>query len=211
MKLDLAIRLSICAGITVISGLSYWYCHSDARYFRDVFTAEDGAIEWATVVVLLLLFFASLRHALRGPLSWVWGLSGISFAIGAGEEITWGQRIFNILTPDFFYHHNIQHEINVHNLQLPGRIEAHTLIEQILLSIIIGYFFLIPTLEIIFDKSIFKHWSLPRPNWDGIYLVSLMLVVGAIIPCYRKREVMELGLCCAILVLIWPIRSVKTD
>ena len=34
----------------------------------------------------------------------------------AGEEISWGQRIFDFETPDFLMHLNVQNEFNVHNI-----------------------------------------------------------------------------------------------
>jgi hypothetical protein len=34
----------------------------------------------------------------------------------AGEELSWGQRIFGWSTPDFFIENNAQHETNLHNL-----------------------------------------------------------------------------------------------
>ena len=34
----------------------------------------------------------------------------------AGEEISWGQRIFGYMTPDWVAERNIQKEFNLHNL-----------------------------------------------------------------------------------------------
>jgi hypothetical protein len=31
------------------------------------------------------------------------------------EEISWGQRLFHVSTPEFFEEHNLQKEINLHN------------------------------------------------------------------------------------------------
>jgi hypothetical protein len=40
------------------------------------------------------------------------------FLFGAGEEISWGQRILNIETPDIIKKQNAQKEITLHNLNL---------------------------------------------------------------------------------------------
>lgn len=48
-------------------------------------------------------------------------LFGIVFFFGAGEEISWGQRIFDIQSTDFFQQHNTQGETNLHNLVLGGK------------------------------------------------------------------------------------------
>jgi len=43
---------------------------------------------------------------------------GIVFFIGFGEEISWGQRIFNFNTPEFMIESNMQKEMTLHNLEL---------------------------------------------------------------------------------------------
>ena len=43
-------------------------------------------------------------------------LLALLFIFGAGEEISWGQRIFGWNTPVDFSSHNLQHETNLHNL-----------------------------------------------------------------------------------------------
>jgi hypothetical protein len=43
-------------------------------------------------------------------------LLGILFLMAFGEEISWGQRIFNWNTPEEFKHLNAQEETNLHNL-----------------------------------------------------------------------------------------------
>ncbi len=44
-------------------------------------------------------------------------LGGIALVFIAGEEISWGQRIFEFTTPEFLRDLNRQNEFNVHNLQ----------------------------------------------------------------------------------------------
>lgn len=44
----------------------------------------------------------------------------IGFLGIAGEEISWGQRLLNIVTPDYFSERNVQKEINIHNLSTIG-------------------------------------------------------------------------------------------
>lgn len=40
------------------------------------------------------------------------------FFFGGGEEISWGQRIFNVQTPEALAEINAQEELNVHNIDL---------------------------------------------------------------------------------------------
>lgn len=44
-------------------------------------------------------------------------LLGLAFLLAAGEEISWGQRIIDFRTPEFFAEHNAQREFNLHNLE----------------------------------------------------------------------------------------------
>lgn len=85
--------------------------------------AEDGPVETAQAVVLLGggLVGAYIAFALRREIGRVWALMYGALAIGlllvAGEEISWGQRLFRIETPEWLAE-NRQEEANLHNL--PG-------------------------------------------------------------------------------------------
>ena len=86
---------------------------------------EDGLVEWLTAILQLssgLLFALALR---RGFQLGVLGnareglfLAALSLALifTAGEEISWGQRLFGFATPDALVQINQQQEFNLHNL-----------------------------------------------------------------------------------------------
>lgn len=84
---------------------------------------ENGVIEWgqfsgyALAVVFSLLVARELLR-LREPL---WGLLFLVLSAGcfflAGEEIDWGQRVFDFGTPHTFAVDNRQHVTDVHNLK----------------------------------------------------------------------------------------------
>lgn len=96
-----------------------------AALSRPVFLAlvrEDGPIEWlqfaAFLAASLFLALATFRLARRGD--WVAaGLIGLG-ALGmfgiAGEEISWGQRLLGLETPEGLAAVNHQNELNVHNI-----------------------------------------------------------------------------------------------
>lgn len=88
---------------------------------------EDGFQENATAVWFLLaglLFLFQFFRDRQGSNFYVkktkrnifFLLLGVLFIFGFGEEISWGQRIFNIQTPERLKEINLQHEINLHNL-----------------------------------------------------------------------------------------------
>lgn len=43
--------------------------------------------------------------------------AGLGVLLIAMEEISWGQRLFGIKTPEWFQSHNIQNELSIHNLE----------------------------------------------------------------------------------------------
>ncbi len=82
---------------------------------------EDNWLENLTAVWFLLaglLLFATARlerHFLRRG---IYILGGIAMVFIAGEEVSWGQRIFGFATPDFLLGLNQQDEFNIHNIDL---------------------------------------------------------------------------------------------
>lgn len=92
---------------------------------RSVFLAvvrEDGPIEWLQFAFFfatsVLLAVAAVRLARRGEV-----LAAVLIGIGAlgmlgiaGEEISWGQRLLGLETPEALSAVNHQDEINIHNI-----------------------------------------------------------------------------------------------
>lgn len=80
-------------------------------------TVEDGVVEYGTAVGYFI------AAAIAGRLTWPWRKASIWFAgLGltyffvAGEEISWGQRIFGVDTPEPLAERNVQGELTLHNL-----------------------------------------------------------------------------------------------
>lgn len=94
----------------------------------EAFVNEDRIFETLTPIyflitsILLILVFYKLPRAAGGPkyltLKKI-SLIGFSllFFVAAGEEISWGQRIFNIETPESVRQVNVQQELTIHNLE----------------------------------------------------------------------------------------------
>ena len=79
--------------------------------------SENGFVEWSTVILSVgtaIIFFIS--GIFGSKVAIVLGLAWLIFAI---EEISWGQHILRIISPDFFYKYNYQKELNIHNFVNP--------------------------------------------------------------------------------------------
>lgn len=97
---------------------------SDERLWSRL-AQEDGVIEWATVAAFTGaagLHFARARRTWRQrpapPLleKLARGALLLFCVFVAGEEISWGQRLFAFKPPDAFLERNYQQELNVHNV-----------------------------------------------------------------------------------------------
>ena len=82
---------------------------------------EDGLVEWLTFALFLLSGVISLVLAIRIRkrsnfhflFFIIFFMLCIFFSL---EEISWGQRIFNIESTKLFLEHSSQNEINIHNI-----------------------------------------------------------------------------------------------
>ena len=99
---------------------------------------EEGFIERAQGWVYFACSGAALYVAIRFLKNRLKIMSGFYFLLTlvflfiCFEEISWGQRFFNLTTPDFFEKHNVQKEISVHNLR---SIHPHLTLGYILIGL----------------------------------------------------------------------------
>lgn len=94
-------------------------------FSRDVFarlSKEDHIVETVQVAVLVLAVFWSAQIAKilfkkKDTMNAViFLIAAIVLILVAGDEISWGQRIFHLVTPDMIANNNDQQEITIHNL-----------------------------------------------------------------------------------------------
>ncbi|RJX27806.1 MAG: tetratricopeptide repeat protein [Desulfurivibrio sp.] len=79
-------------------------------------TYEDLIGEWCQFYFFAITLFFSVRLALSPSRCRLFFLFlALACFYVTGEEISWGQRLFNLATPDFFREHNLQQETNLHN------------------------------------------------------------------------------------------------
>lgn len=142
------------------------FAFPEDHYFESV-----GAISFfAASILFFCSFLLSRKPHLSTKIFWVKQLAylGLAFLFffGGGEEISWGQRIFNIKTPDALSAINNQAEITVHNIKINGySIPFETAFDLLWLSLVV----LIP-LTAIFVKPLERF--LPVVHW-GIALLFL--------------------------------------
>lgn len=148
-------------------------------YYR--ITLEDQLVEYATSIglfvtsAIFLFILLKKRDALPLAGKIIIGLAVIVFFFGGGEEISWGQRIFDIPTPESIAAINDQNELNVHNID--KKFFDRLLIRVIILITFVGVLCLY-----------FKKHSLL-----GIKLPSYPLLTAiALVPLFHQYNNLEL-------------------
>lgn len=77
--------------------------------------SEDGIVEYMTFFSFLgATFFFVRAFLIRRNVFFL--LLAMIFFMGAGEEISWGQRVFSFSTPESLKEINVQEEFNFHNI-----------------------------------------------------------------------------------------------
>lgn len=167
----------------------------------SAFIDEDGIAEWVTVIALVggvvisITRFFQLRKQKKKLFLAFLLITALVLLFGAGEELSWGQRLFNIQSSNFFVKHNTQKEINIHNLVFGG-LKLNKLIFSLLLTVCICLFLFV--LPILYRKSEkIKHFAelfaVPVPRNYQIVSYILLIIVIAIINDPRKWEFLEMG------------------
>jgi hypothetical protein len=107
------------AAILISASIHYIFHSAPVSFTRLI--SEDQWGEYATSVAWAFCALFSLMAAIRTRgrfqrISWLLISLGALFV--GGEEISWGQRIFGLRTPQFLSEWNTQNELTVHNLYL---------------------------------------------------------------------------------------------
>lgn len=185
----------------------------DVRWFDQVYAAEDGPVEWATAVALLaaaaVAAFTALRPAggRRGLHAVTWVGLTLLCLFAAGEEISWGQRIFSFATPEFFLQHNAQRETNLHNLVVAG-VKVNKLVFSQLMMVAAALFLLV--LPVLHRRNaalarVVDVFGVPVPRLLHVVGVAATFALIGIVGSRRRDELLELGASAIfVLILLFP-------
>jgi len=178
---------------------TYWAFFAKEQF--AAFVQEDSVAEYATafffgVMAILCLkkFWAYLRNKMKlAALTW-FGLFLMTFFV-FGEEISWGQRLFNIESGEFFQEFNTQDETNLHNLKFNG-VSINRLIFSKIVTIAMGVYFLVLPLVVkrwSWLKSVFSNWKIPLPKFYHIVAILSCTFIIMVIPVPKNWELWEMA------------------
>ncbi len=184
---------------------------TDLAYFEQTVVIEDGLVETVSVVALVAASAVCgyRLFRLRGERSPLFlacvALLGALFIFGAGEEISWGQRIFGVESPEFFQKNNSQAETNLHNLVLGGVRINKLVFGTILAIVVISYVLILPQLYKRVARV--RAWvdalaiPVPRPMHALVYILAYAIV--ALVHSKRGHgELLELTGCVLFLLIV---------
>lgn len=206
---------ALMAGLALILGIVVYglvLLHLDRDAFL-VWIREDGLVEWLTFGELLIMSAYSFivarafsRSEPGSPAKGVWLFMGCLFLFGALEEISWGQRVLGIESPEWFLKHNKQGEINVHNLLIYG-VNINKLVFGKILAILLGVYLLAVPLLYRFKerfRDFIDRWRIPVAQ---NYQILLYLIVAILIQLHlsiakKAGELQELSGCFFFLLIL---------
>lgn len=202
------ILLAVLA-VTTLLGIYWGFTNED--FFENRYLMEDGEIEYATVALLLTSCTLVVIRWLRLHRDRSFRFTLVSLAIVtssffiAGEELSWGQRIFELETTDYFKENNAQEELNLHNLVVGGVKINKLIFGVILTTLILVYLVLIPILykRVRFMKELLDRWHVPIPRLrHSLAYLGLILIVS-LIPNGKKWELLEFGTVLIFFLILW--------
>jgi glucan phosphoethanolaminetransferase (alkaline phosphatase superfamily) len=157
----LTISLSVLVSAIAVASLGM---HLTDHWLLGRLALEDGPFEDFEAIAFFVAAFL-LLHVVAGrglKNVWVLGIALLFFLVG-GEEISWGQRIFAIGTPDSVRAVNVQGETNLHNVK-----GIHETVRALSLVTLWGLFVAIP-LGTLFRPTarLVRALGLPVANWGS--------------------------------------------
>jgi hypothetical protein len=166
--------------ITVFGIFVVFLAISSADGYRELIR-ENGVIEsgsaifWLMAAIVLLL--STIRKKIRDLRIIPYIGLILFFILCAGEEISWGQRIFQFATPDFISKINVQDETNIHNI---GSISVFS---NLFFIFSLAFFILLPVLTKKYTplSNYLRYYSFPVPKSFSVYVFLITLLIWVII------------------------------
>lgn len=188
------------AFLLVIYLVGLYLDQTDRIYFDTQYAQEDGFVEnisaLGLLMVTIILWTRLIKFWSSKSITWKIGVffMGLIFLFGAGEEISWGQRILGIESNDFFLENNAQKETNLHNLVV-GETKVNKLIfTQLMFLVLFVYFIIFPYLykKKMWVQNLAIQFAVPVARTHHIVFflayTGLILIMGS----SRRWEVLEL-------------------
>ena len=198
-KLIPSLEIVLYIILTIISVYGIYLGQFDYDRFL-IYVVEDGFVEYLTAIFLFLASIVAFYRVfeyrkLKKPL-WVLTAAVLAFLFffATGEELSWGQRIFNVESSDFFLKHNKQGETNFHNLVV-GNVNLNILIFSNLMFVVLVIYFVFSRLlvaKVAFIRKLVIRFRVPLPQYQQIMMMLVLNLALLIFDVKKISEIHEL-------------------
>jgi len=190
----------VLAFVALIIATGFILLYTNLPVF-EWYVREDHLVEWLTVLGLILgsvVCFKRLFTLFGKRRPWfllVTFLLGLLLFFAAGEEISWGQRIFGIQSSEYFKEHNAQGETNLHNLVVNG-VKINKLIFSLILSVCMGiYLVVVPILHARSSaiRKFLDRSAVPVAQLYQVIAFLALFILTALLRHEKNAEILECG------------------
>ena len=211
-KTEIAVYVIVI--LVILSGAILSF--TDKEYYENSFAVEDGIIEYGTVLMLLIsgiimirrfILFGRFKH-FRWKLTVI--VIAVLFIFAAGEEISWGQRIFGVESSEFFKDNNAQQEMNLHNLVIGDTKINKLIFSKLLTGALVIYLVILPILyvKLFWVKNLITDFGVPIVKYHHTIIFILITVVVIIMPSGKRWEIYEFGFAMIFfLIFLFPLNK----
>lgn len=178
---------AVLVSLVIIIGMyAIFLASTDVKSYYSLIK-EDGVIEYGSAIcwflaAIILLYRLDIMKRIRCHRTCDFRIVPyiilmLFFIACAGEEISWGQRILDIKTPEIISKINIQNETNLHNI---GSI---SIFSNLFFVITLIFFLLVPflTKRSLHLKNYLCYYSFPIPHRFVIYIFFISLFIWIVI------------------------------
>ena len=200
------VEQAVLAFLVLFVALGAYFAYVDAAFFRNTYTVEDGFTEWCTFLALFVTFVVCARRflTLRGMRSprflFIVGFLTLFSFFGAGEEISWGQRVVGFESPEFFVDNNSQQEAGIHNLEITIDDESYKLNRIVFgRGLAILFFIYLAVMTPLYRRvpavtSFIDGFGIPMPrNYQILGYLFVVAVAELLIDSSKRGEITEFG------------------
>ena len=200
------VEQAVLAFLVLFVALGAYFAYVDAAFFRDTYTVEDGFTEWCTFLALFVTFVVFARRFLT-----LWGMRSPRFLFivgfltlfsffGAGEEISWGQRVVGFESPEFFVDNNSQQEAGIHNLEITIGDESYKLNRIVFgRGLAILFFIYLAVMTPLYRRKprvtqLVDSFAVPMPKlYQALGYLFVVAVAELLVDSSKRGEITEFG------------------
>ena len=182
-------------------------------YFENFWVERSGFLKQLQPIFMLIIaglsFYRAYIFRHQRPKTFLAGsiFLGLLFCFAFGETITWGQRIFEFKSPEFFIKHNTQGMVTIHNLYFDD-IKINRLVFGLWLGIGLGIYGIFGTLLYDSEKWFGKFadkWGIPIARYYHVVALAVAFALSKMVFSGKKGEVLQFaGLAIFMLIFFNP-------